>query len=49
MKAVLERTALVSQACREVKESGLLGKVLEYVLALGNHLNSGTNRGRCSR
>jgi len=44
--AVVTKTDLVNKACKEVKESAMLGKVLEYVLALGNHLNSGTNRGR---
>jgi len=43
---VQEKAELVLEACEQVKSSQMLGKVLEYVLALGNHLNSGTNRGR---
>jgi len=36
---------LVAEAANQIKHSKKLAKVLEYVLALGNHLNRGTTRG----
>jgi len=40
-------TKLLISARHQIKGSQKLAKVLEYVLALGNHLNRGTSRGAC--
>lgn len=39
---------VVSNASNQIKSSKKLAKVLEYILALGNHLNKGTNRGQAT-
>jgi len=44
IESVQKSCELLLLACEQVKNSEMLSKVLEYVLALGNHLNRGTNR-----
>jgi len=39
---------VVTQASNQIKSSKKLTKVLEYILALGNHLNKGTARGQAT-
>ena len=36
---------ILGEATRDVRQSAALRQTLEYVLALGNHLNGGTSRG----
>merc|ERR1711871_1793399 len=45
VKDVKKLVDVVLAASNQIKSSKKLTKVLEYILALGNHLNKGTNRG----
>lgn len=46
VKNVRDQMRVVGDACSDISSSSRLKKILEIVLAVGNYLNGGTNRGR---